>query len=633
MPNWQLLFANVAVVTLFVLAWGYIRASISGWRDWQRHLTFGALMGAGAFTSMLLSTATEPGILVDLRLAFVALAGLFGGPLGAAVATTIAAVMRATTGGTGLAPALAGMAIVAAVSVIGYWLRRNRPCRLEDVIGVGIASGLGMQAVLFLPLGVPLLPESFALFAGLGGITALAIILGGLVLIALKRSAAELALFRAALLQAPDFFYIKDTQSRFLQVNRSVSDYHGFAQPQDMIGKTDFDIADHDYAAKLAAAEQRVLAGTGTIHNYEEAQIDANGRRRWFSTTKAAVHDDTNRPVGIVGITRDITEFKELHEQLRSSREVLAGIVAEMTDGVAVYDRTGTLLVCNERYRLMFPRTGHLRLPGVHISTILEAIAATGEQLTVPEDSKSWIAQTSATLLTEGTREIELFDGRWLLMRRKPMSLGGVLIVVSDITESKLRSDELKAASEVLMRLASIDSLTGLANRRVFDERISDEVARANRNRTALSLLLIDVDHFKSFNDTYGHQAGDRCLQVVARCVREVLRRPADLAARYGGEEFAAILPETDEDGAYQLAQAMRAQLLAQGIAHSGSPHRLVTVSIGVATCSDGSHSVSDFIDRADEALYAAKTAGRNRTAGWREAHSLRELPAESSVG
>lgn len=154
-----------------------------------------------------------------------------------------------------------------------------------------------------------------------------------------------------------------------------------------------------------------------------------------------------------------------------------------------------------------------------------------------------------------------------------------------------------------------------MANRRHFDERLTAEWDRARRDGTPLSLLLIDVDHFKSFNDQYGHQAGDACLRSIARVLGEYARRPADLAARYGGEEFALLLPNTDAGGCQQVGEQIRQAIHELGILHAlNPPSKQVTVSIGGAThvaLTDRADCAS-LIAAADKALYAAKDSGRN---------------------
>jgi two-component system chemotaxis family response regulator WspR len=173
---------------------------------------------------------------------------------------------------------------------------------------------------------------------------------------------------------------------------------------------------------------------------------------------------------------------------------------------------------------------------------------------------------------------------------------------------------QLAAANVELQKLAALDGLTGIANRRRFDETMLLEWQRGQRDKHPLSLLMCDVDFFKLFNDTYGHLAGDLCLKRTAAVLTEHLRRPADLVARYGGEEFAIVLPETDSAGAMAVARACLLHLETLQIENRGAvPRGVVTMSIGVATVVPSKQStLAQLISAADQALYAAKAAGRN---------------------
>lgn len=190
-----------------------------------------------------------------------------------------------------------------------------------------------------------------------------------------------------------------------------------------------------------------------------------------------------------------------------------------------------------------------------------------------------------------------------------------VLIIIFALMFAKQLRHRL--ATEIELRtLARIDGLTGLYNRRTFDEIVQIEWCRAQRKTLPLSLLLIDVDHFKDFNDTYGHTAGDDTLVAVAQCLADATRRPGDTAARYGGEEFVVLLPDTGEAGAALVAENIRMSVQALGHHHVGSAHRVVTVSVGIACTTEQSFAtLRAFVDRADSALYHAKDMGRNQVA------------------
>jgi two-component system, chemotaxis family, response regulator WspR len=172
----------------------------------------------------------------------------------------------------------------------------------------------------------------------------------------------------------------------------------------------------------------------------------------------------------------------------------------------------------------------------------------------------------------------------------------------------KLRA-ELEASNAELQRLSSLDGLTGLANRRRFDESLAQEWLRGQRNGSPLSLIIMDIDYFKKFNDHYGHVGGDDCLKRVAAALASVPRRPADLVARYGGE-----LPDTDAAGAHSVAELVRARILSLAVPHERSEvATIVTMSQGVATMlPNTAHKATDLIERADGALYVTKQGGRN---------------------
>lgn len=194
-----------------------------------------------------------------------------------------------------------------------------------------------------------------------------------------------------------------------------------------------------------------------------------------------------------------------------------------------------------------------------------------------------------------------------------------LLRVVEERTaELEERTLQLQIANDLLHHLATIDELTNIANARRFRVVLAQEWQRARRARTPISLLMVDVDLFKPFNDTLGHQRGDDCLVGVAGVLRETASRADDLAARYGGEEFVLLLPHTPAEGARALAESVRAGVEALQVPHPASPiGPYVTVSVGVATAdpTEG-NAVEDLVGAADRALYAAKQAGRNRWVG-----------------
>lgn len=184
------------------------------------------------------------------------------------------------------------------------------------------------------------------------------------------------------------------------------------------------------------------------------------------------------------------------------------------------------------------------------------------------------------------------------------------------IQREHLLTEQLERANQQLQRLALIDRLTQIANRRYFDQHLSQQWNQLAREESSLSLIMCDIDWFKSYNDTYGHQAGDECLQTIANLLSDSVKRAGDLVARYGGEEFAIVLSHTNTKGALQLAESIRETLKERAIPHKNSPiNDVVTLSLGVASMiPTPKSSANKLIAEADDALYQAKESGRDMT-------------------
>jgi diguanylate cyclase (GGDEF)-like protein/PAS domain S-box-containing protein len=204
-------------------------------------------------------------------------------------------------------------------------------------------------------------------------------------------------------------------------------------------------------------------------------------------------------------------------------------------------------------------------------------------------------------------------SGRWLWVEAHVRALKdpetgapiGIIGALRDISARKAIEDELAEANRRLQALAGQDSLTGLANRRAFDEALAKEHRRTRRENKTLSLIMIDVDRFKAFNDCYGHPAGDECLRRVGAAIAATIKRPGDVVARYGGEEFTVLLPDTDEAGAEVLAERVRAAIAAIALPHRQNINHIVTISAGVASLASAAVDAAPeiLVQSADQAL------------------------------
>ncbi|MCA1245958.1 sensor domain-containing diguanylate cyclase [Massilia sp. MS-15] len=246
-------------------------------------------------------------------------------------------------------------------------------------------------------------------------------------------------------------------------------------------------------------------------------------------------------------------------------------------------------------------------------------------------------AQSKQDILEEWQQSSLLMSGVTLLVVLLLVGVGTRLvrqIMIRDELDAELRiaKADLQERNRELTVLATNDGLTGIANRRHFEDTLRLELKRARRTGVALSLLLFDVDFFKKYNDRYGHVAGDDCLRQVAATLQAKLARPTDLAARYGGEEFAVILPATGQVGARYVAERLRLALMDLGIVHADNPYGVATLSGGACTY-HGTHGEEvdpdTFVRRADALLYRAKANGRNRICSDLDSSSL---PAQPSL-
>jgi len=266
-------------------------------------------------------------------------------------------------------------------------------------------------------------------------------------------------------------------------------------------------------------------------------------------------------------------------------------VVEQLTDGVVVIRSDGRIIDLNPAAAATFgmPLEAALNQPAMNF-------------IQTPLLPGLLVGLFSNAEITVGSRSFHVLATPLSSDAERPQEMA---LVFRDITE-------LTKIKQEMERLAHTDFLTGLSNRRFFMQRLAEETERVKRGNQPMSVLLLDMDSFKTVNDTHGHDIGDRVLQVIASVTQEV-KRMADVSARIGGEEFAMLLPDTDREGAIKLAQRLRRTINEQIIADAKGGPITVTASIGVATMSHADHGIDHILTHADRALYRAKDAGRNR--------------------
>ncbi|MDP2226509.1 MAG: diguanylate cyclase, partial [Moraxellaceae bacterium] len=281
-----------------------------------------------------------------------------------------------------------------------------------------------------------------------------------------------------------------------------------------------------------------------------------------------------------------------------------------------------TMLVSTSLGMIAFQDPYNVRLSMAIVVVCFSIVFATGMQRLLP---CMLIALATFLITMVISHRLGLQAGFWSFAMQFAVVVAGMILLCHfmmrahrvDFLQSELLLHDKQRLLELSAELAELserDSLTGLANRRRFDALLVSEWERAMRQPLPLAVLFVDVDFFKSYNDHKGHQAGDACLAAVAKILEESLRRPADLVARYGGEEFIVLLPDTEPDGALELAMFILERLRKCAMPHETSPFKIVTASIGLAAMPPlGRSGPSGLLAAADKALYAAKAAGRNR--------------------
>ena len=319
---------------------------------------------------------------------------------------------------------------------------------------------------------------------------------------------------------------------------------------------------------------------------------------KWVEATVRKIEEDHKKNEYIICVSRDITERKNMEIAMNKSNEQKIDILESIQDAFFALDNNSCFTYINKATEELFKKK-RTQIIGKNIWDIFPDAKDSGFHTVYKEilDKKIKISQEEYLPQTEKWFNITAFPTR-----------EGVSVYFKDVTARKIAEEKLKAIS-------FLDGLTQIPNRRYFNDKINEEWNRCIRDKKPLSVFMLDVDHFKAYNDTYGHQEGDECLKTVAKIMSTTVNRSYDMVARYGGEEFVAVLPDTDKAGAIYVADKLRKaieDLLIPNVNSLVKP--TVTVSIGVSTVvpvAEGSYE--NLINNADKALYEAKNEGRNR--------------------
>ncbi|SDI60656.1 sensor domain-containing diguanylate cyclase [Paenibacillus naphthalenovorans] len=406
----------------------------------------------------------------------------------------------------------------------------------------------------------------------------------------------------------------------FIHVNSSFCSLLGYAE-EELSDKPWKSVIHPDDRDLLYSFLSDSPANDRSLKQHEIRYICRNGETLWTCVSISQITPSNGiRPL-YFKLVQDVTERKRKEDDakqawnaLLESERMYRMIADHSTDMISKHDRSGRFLYVSPACR---------KLLGYEPEELVGIIAY---EMLHPEDLD---AVPQPQDIVDGRSDIVLFsyrfrrkDGSYVWFETTGSILRGddgefkeALCTSRDISARKKLEHQLLQTNELLQQISNIDALTGVANRRRFDECYALEWRQALRFSTPLTVILIDIDYFKKYNDTYGHQKGDLCLQQVANALRAAVKRPGDIIARYGGEEFVIVLPFTDKRGAQTVAEQLRREVESLSIPHRQSDvSPVVTASLGTATVIPTLEMTShELLLQADKALYQAKKDGRNR--------------------
>jgi diguanylate cyclase (GGDEF)-like protein/PAS domain S-box-containing protein len=407
-----------------------------------------------------------------------------------------------------------------------------------------------------------------------------------------------------ALDHIPAYIYMKNLKHEYVYANKPTLELFK-CSAQDLIGSDDARFFPPETVAQLNEIDTRVFE-TRRDNSEQVVSSDANGQQRVYWEVKTPIYDDSDpkKLWGLCGISTDITSLKLQEAALRESEKRFHSTFASAPIGMAILGLEGQFIQVNAA------------LADIVGYSIEDLQKKTFQQITYPEDlqgNMEKFAQLRDGLIKSYQLEMRYFHQQgnliWVLMSVSAVRDEGdkalyYIAQIQNITERKYLIERLESQ-------ARVDYLTNLSNRRYFMELAEAELSRSLRYQSPLALLMIDIDHFKLINDSYGHKTGDMVLQKLSDLLKQSLRE-VDILGRIGGEEFAILLPESKLENAIEVAERLRVQIANAKLLEAQGKALCITVSVGVAMLDIKNKNLDVLFNQADEALYKAKNSGRN---------------------
>ena len=398
------------------------------------------------------------------------------------------------------------------------------------------------------------------------------------------------------------FIYTKDLKGFYTYVNQAVLDLFD-KKLEEVVGFDDSHFFDLDLSTQLNKNDQKVMHEGITVESEETNYIKSLKETRVYKAVKNPLYDTDGNIIGMCGVSTDITDEKNLQQMVKSQQHLLNAVLDNADAYIYMKDIDRTFQYVNSKVAKLFGDSPE-NIIGKKDTEVLPIEVAEHFHLS---DQK--VFETNEKQIIEESSEDESGELRHYISTKIPYQLEeGVPSLIGFSTDVT----ELYALKEQFKKQANTDSLTELYNRRYFTEHSEREFYRAKRHLRIVSLISIDIDHFKHINDGYGHPAGDKVLMSVAKCLLPCIRQE-DILARIGGEEFSILLPETSLQSAKVVAERIRLNQSNLSITGEWKGEITLTVSIGVTCIKFEDDTFDDFFRRGDKALYQAKALGRNQ--------------------
>ena len=398
------------------------------------------------------------------------------------------------------------------------------------------------------------------------------------------------------------YIYTKNLDGLYTYVNQPVLDLFNKSL-EEVIGFDDSQFFDFDLSEQLNRNDQKVMLQGVALESEETNYIRSLKETRIYKAVKKPLFDSDGNIVGMCGISTDITDEKNLQKMVRSQQHLLNAVLDNADAYIYMKDIDRTFQYVNSKVAELFGDSAE-NIIGKKDTEVLSTEVAEHFHL-----SDQRVFDTNEKQIIEESSEDDSGEIRHYISTKIPYQLeGGTPALIGFSTDVT----ELYTLKEEFRKQANTDSLTALYNRRYFTEHAEREFYRAKRHLRIVSLISIDIDHFKNINDGYGHPAGDKVLISVAKCLLPCIRQE-DILARIGGEEFSILLPETTLQSANIVAERIRLNQSKLSIVGEWKGEIKLTVSIGVTCIRFEDNTFDDFFSRADKALYQAKALGRNQ--------------------